>query len=193
MLLAIPSKFLAAISGREASGVESALRGWLHGCSKVRIGRLVEFVARDKIRLAPGVSLYGSTYLNASGSQGGISIGEGTSVDRNCVFYGQGGLQIGARCAIAAGVIVYTQTNQYRSEPRRPVLDQPVRYAAVKIGGDVWIGAGAIVLPGVTIGDHAVIAAGAVVTSDVLAGAVVGGVPAREISARREVGKVGAG
>jgi acetyltransferase-like isoleucine patch superfamily enzyme len=62
-----------------------------------------------------------------------------------------------------------------------------VRYAPVRIADHVWIGAGAIVLPGVSVGAHAVIGAGAVVHRDVAAGAVVGGVPAREISARREL------
>ena len=53
--------------------------------------------------------------------------------------------------------------------------------AAVKLGKNVWVGAHATILPGVTVGDNAVIAAGAVVTKDVPAGCVVAGVPARVI------------
>jgi acetyltransferase-like isoleucine patch superfamily enzyme len=56
--------------------------------------------------------------------------------------------------------------------------DEPVRTAPVVIGRNVWIGRGATVMPGVTVGDHSVVAAGAVVTSDVLACSVVAGVPA---------------
>jgi acetyltransferase-like isoleucine patch superfamily enzyme len=56
-----------------------------------------------------------------------------------------------------------------------------VRVAPVDIGDDVWIGRGALVLPGVTIGDGAVVAAGAVVTKDVPAGSVVAGVPAKVV------------
>lgn len=57
-------------------------------------------------------------------------------------------------------------------------------HAPVVVGRDVWIGANAVVLPGVTIGDDSVVAAGAVVTKDVPAGVIVGGVPARRIAAR---------
>jgi len=56
-----------------------------------------------------------------------------------------------------------------------------VRTAPVTIGRNVWIGRGAVLLPGVTIGDHAVVAAGAIVTKDVPAAAVVAGNPARVV------------
>ncbi|HTJ80748.1 MAG TPA: acyltransferase [Polyangiaceae bacterium] len=114
-----------------------------------------------------------------------MTIGARTHIDQFCVLYGQGGISIGARCAIASGVIVYSQTNQYRSSPETDIIDQPVAYAPVTIGDDVWIGAGAVVLPGVTIGDHAVVAAGAVVRSDVEPWAIVGGVPAKRLGDRR--------
>lgn len=61
--------------------------------------------------------------------------------------------------------------------------------APIHIGRNVWIGANATVLPGVTIGDHAVIAAGAVVTKDVPANTVVGGVPAKVIRMMDGAGK----
>jgi acetyltransferase-like isoleucine patch superfamily enzyme len=64
------------------------------------------------------------------------------------------------------------------------VIDQPVRFAPVKIGDDVWIGARAVILPGVTIGSRCVVAAGAVVKSDVPDGTIVAGVPARPVGTR---------
>lgn len=187
MLLWLPAKIIAALTGREPSGVEGLLRGLLYWRKRIHIGRYVEFVGRPNIHLGEGVSLYGSSYLNANGGAARIVIGERTHIDRNCVLQGQGGLDIGAGCAIAAGVIIYTQTNQYRSDTNAPVLEQPVLYAPVKIGNHVWIGAGAIILPGVRVEDHAVIGAGSVVTRDVMAGAIVAGVPSREISARRPI------
>jgi acetyltransferase-like isoleucine patch superfamily enzyme len=188
MFLAAISKMLAGLTGREQSGVENMLRGVLHGGGKrLRIGRCVELVGRSNIRFGSEVTLYGSSYLNANGAQGGIDIGSRTHIDRNCVLHGQGGLRIGQGCAIAAGVIIYSQSNQYRVDARTPILEQPVKYAPVSIGDHVWIGAGAIILPGVIVGDHAVIGAGSVVIRDVAARSVVGGTPAEEISERRPV------
>jgi acetyltransferase-like isoleucine patch superfamily enzyme len=189
MLLSLASKILALFSGRDSTGIETVLRGWMYrdrtDGKQLRIGRGVEFVGRGNIHLGADVTLYGGSYLNANGPQGCIRIGDRTRIDLNCVFYGQGGLHIGAGCAIAAGVIIYTQSNQYRHDPEATVLEQPVKYAPVKVGDDVWIGAGAILLPGISVGKHAVIGAGAVVTRDVPNGAVVGGVPAKEIGTRR--------
>jgi acetyltransferase-like isoleucine patch superfamily enzyme len=186
MLLTACSRVIALVSGRDASGIESRLRGLFHsGGRRLRVGRGMEFLGRDKIRLEDEVTLYGGSFLNASGKNGSITVGSGTRIDRNCVLHGEGGLRIGRNCAIAAGVIIYSQTNQYQSDPRASVMEQPVRYAPVVIGDHVWVGAGVIILPGVTVGEHAVIGAGAVVTKDVAPGAVVGGIPAREISARR--------
>ena len=142
----------------------------------------------DASRLAIGddVSFHGNAYVNWTGPKGRISIGARSHIDQFCVLYGQGGITIGSRCAIASAVVIYSQTNQYEGAPLTSVIDQPVRYAAVTIGDDVWIGAAAVVLPGVTIDDHAVVAAGAVVREDVAAWSIVGGVPARVLGDRRD-------
>jgi acetyltransferase-like isoleucine patch superfamily enzyme len=70
--------------------------------------------------------------------------------------------------------------------PDRPVCKQPTTTKGIVIGNDVWVGSHVVVVDGVTIGDHAVIGAGAVVTKDVPDWAVVGGNPARLIRDRRE-------
>jgi UDP-3-O-[3-hydroxymyristoyl] glucosamine N-acyltransferase len=70
--------------------------------------------------------------------------------------------------------------------PDRPVCKQPTTTTGIVIGNDVWVGSHVVVVDGVTIGDHAVIGAGAVVTKDVPDWAVVGGNPARLIRDRRE-------
>lgn len=87
----------------------------------------------------------------------------------------QGRITIGDRTAIASGVRIVTPTHDPDVLPiSRVGINRPVT-----VGQDVWICTGAIILPGVTIHDGAVVAAGAVVTQDVLPNHMVGGVPAR--------------
>jgi acetyltransferase-like isoleucine patch superfamily enzyme len=181
---------LGTAFGRSRTGVESYLRGMtyrkLSEGRKIYVGKYIVFVGREKIRLAESVSLYGFDYLNAGGELGGIRIGTLSHVDQFCVLYGQGGLEIGRYCAIASGVKIYSQSNQYKAERDKRIIEQPVVYQKVVIGDDVWIGANAVILPGVNVGDGAVVAAGAVVKDDVQADSIVGGCPAKIIGWRRE-------
>ena len=87
-------------------------------------------------------------------------------------------IEIGDNVLIAPNVIICTASHplDYR------LRDQGLEYALpIRIGNSVWIGAGAIILPGVTIGDHAVIGAGAIVNRDIPANCVAVGNPARVI------------
>ena len=175
---------LGAAMGKEVSGSRARARGWLRfpGSQHLSIGPRVDFVGKRNIHLEERVSLHGNSYLNAS--RGFIRIGSNTHIDQFCVLYGQGGLTLGSDCAVASGVIIYTQTNQYAHDGAAKIVDQPVVYRTVTIGHDVWIGAAAVILPGVVIGDHAVVAAGAVVNEDVSPWSIVGGVPAKVIGSR---------
>jgi acetyltransferase-like isoleucine patch superfamily enzyme len=96
---------------------------------------------------------------------------------------GRAGIIIGDDTRIATGVCLYAF--DHGMEPDRLIREQPVRSRGITIGKDVWIGAGAGITDGVTIGDHAVVAMGAVVTSDVEPWQIVAGVPARPIGDRR--------
>lgn len=173
----------------EPSGVAARLRGgiagWRLSARGLRVGRNVEFVCPSKIELGEGVWFAGNAYVNAGGPNGSVSIGERSHFDQFCVLYGQGGLRIGSGCAFASGVTVYTQTNQAEAQLGKPVIEQPVLYAPVTIGDDVWVGARAVILPGVAVGPHAVIGAGAVVRDDVPEWGIVAGVPARLVRMRR--------
>ena len=98
---------------------------------------------------------------------------------------------IGAFTSVATGVEITGEnhavdlvTTHPMLNLRRPGAWDPARNGPVRIGNDVWIGQRATILPSVTIGDGAVIAAGAVVTADVAPYAIVGGVPARTIRSR---------
>ncbi|CAH2600964.1 maltose O-acetyltransferase [Rhodovastum atsumiense] len=110
-----------------------------------------------------------------------IRLGKGVFLNFGCVFLDVVGIEVGDLVQIGPGVQVYTADH-----PRDPALrragyefGRPVR-----IGSNVWIGGGAIILPGVTIGEDAVIGAGSVVTRDVPAGATVAGNPARVLPER---------
>lgn len=177
----------ALILQKDSFGYAGRLRAFTYhqsdGTRPYFVGPNVVMVERSRIHLSEGVKLYGFNFLHA-GTSGYIRIGKNTHIDVKSVLYGQGGLSIGEYCAIASGVIIYSQSNQYQAMPGERIIDQPVKYAPVEIGSDVWIGAGAIILPGVTIGDCAVIGAGAVVTTDVKKGEVVAGIPARAVGHR---------
>lgn len=101
---------------------------------------------------------------------------EGVSLNSGCRFQDQGGIWIGACSLLGHDVVLATLNHDLSVARRHDTVPAPIR-----IGEDVWIGAKAVVLAGVTIGDGAGVAAGAVVTKDVPARTVVGGVPAKVI------------
>ncbi len=109
----------------------------------------------------------------------GVSIGSHTVINRDVLLDGRMGVEIGDNVSISEGVTIFTLEH----DPNSP--DFASRGAAVRIGDRTFIGARAIILPGVTIGEGAVVAAGAVVTHDVPPYTIVGGVPARPIGERR--------
>lgn len=103
-----------------------------------------------------------------------IRIGRNVFINACCCFQDQGGISIGDGTLIGHRVVIATINHGLRPEGR---MDHHI--APVRVGRNVWIGSGSIILPGVTIGDGATVAAGAVVTKDVPEGTVVDGVPAR--------------
>lgn len=104
------------------------------------------------------------------------TIGKNVFINAGCKFQDQGGITIGDGSLIGHNVVLATLNHSLLASKRANLIPAPIR-----IGKNVWIGANAVVLPGVTIGDGAVIAAGAVVTRNVEANTVVGGVPAKVI------------
>ena len=106
-----------------------------------------------------------------------IHIGNQVFINADCKFQDQGGIYIDDGALIGHGVVLATLNHDLDPEKR-----QQLHPASIHIGKRVWIGANATILAGVTIGDNAVVAAGAVVTKDVPADTIVGGVPAKVIS-----------
>lgn len=111
-----------------------------------------------------------------------ITIGKDVFINSGCHFQDQGGIEIGDGALIGHNVVLATINHDLN-----PKENRKNHYVAIKIGAHVWIGSNATVLPGVTIGDYAVVAAGAVVTRDVPAMTVVGGVPAKVLKVVKEL------
>ena len=105
-----------------------------------------------------------------------ITIGKNVFINSGSCFQDQGGIEIGDNVLIGQQVVMATLNHDLLPKNRANMTAAPI-----KIGNDVWIGAHATILSGVTVGNGAVIAAGAVVTKDVPENAVVAGVPAKII------------
>ncbi len=117
-------------------------------------------------------------------SKGQLTVGSNSAIGKRCEIALNGGeIIIGNFVRIASNVFI-TNANHEFSDVNAPIMKQGVVTRNVIIEDDVWIGHGAIVLPGVRIGKGAIIAAGSVVTKDVAALTIVGGNPARFIKER---------
>lgn len=105
-----------------------------------------------------------------------ITVGSNVFFNSGCKFQDQGGITIDDGALLGHNVVLVTLNHCMNPEQRANLEPAPIH-----IGKNVWIGANAMVMPGVTIDDGAVIAAGAVVTKDVPANTVAGGIPAKKI------------
>lgn len=103
-----------------------------------------------------------------------ITVGKNVFINSCCNFQDQGGISIGDGSLIGHRAMLATLNHGFAPDDRGTLYPLPII-----IGKNVWIGASSTILPGVTIGDNAVVAAGAVVTKDVPANSVVAGVPAK--------------
>lgn len=123
------------------------------------------------------------SYCCINNAVGDVTIGDHTRIGIHCTVIGP--VCIGSNVNLAQGITVTALNHNFEDTTKR-IDEQGISTKPVVIGDDVWIGANAIILPGVTIGQHVVVAAGAVVTKDVPDNCVVGGVPAKEIKKLRE-------
>lgn len=158
--------FAAYIKGHE----RIALGG---GC-KIHADASVDASRSPGVRFGDKVTL--NRYAYVQGGNGGVRLGDRVEINNFSIVNGTGGVDIGDDTVIGPGVRIISY--QHRTARGATIRSQPVNALPIRIGRDVWIGANAIILAGVTVGDGAVVAAGAVVREDVPAFAVVAGVPA---------------
>jgi acetyltransferase-like isoleucine patch superfamily enzyme len=141
-----------------------------------RIAGGVVFWPPDAVRIGAGCFIQRGVGASSEVGSGGLQIADDVQINRDVYLDMTGGLVIGRGTLISEGVVIYT--HDHGRDPR----SVPVPWPKV-IGENVWIGARALILPGCgTIGDGVIIGAGAVVTRDVPAGAVMAGNPARIIN-----------
>lgn len=133
-----------------------------------RLAALFGSVGKDVYIEAPFHCAYGFN----------IEIGDGVYFNAGCTILDSGSVTIGARTLIGPNVQIYC-AEHHREADLRAAGHEIAR--PVDIGADVWIGGGAVILPGVSIDDGAVIGAGSVVTRDVASNAIIVGNPARPI------------
>jgi acetyltransferase-like isoleucine patch superfamily enzyme len=115
--------------------------------------------------------------------RGFIKIGRNCSVNPFCVLYGHGGLEIGDNVRIATHTVMIPANHEFvRIDV--PITEQGLNKQGIKIGNNVWIGAGVTILDGCVIGDGVVIGAGAVITKSIPENTVVAGVPGRVLKHR---------
>lgn len=118
------------------------------------------------------------SYCCINNAVGDVVIGDHTRIGIHSTVIGP--VTIGSHVNLAQGITVTALNHNFEDITKR-IDEQGIATKPVTISDDVWIGANAVILPGVTIGHHAVVAAGAVVTKDVPDNCVVGGVPATVI------------
>lgn len=154
----------------------------------IHIGQQCFIAPEAQLFAEPGRDIHiGNQCMIAAGvfMHGPITLGDEVAVNHNASLDGgRNGIKIGHRTRIANNVTIYAFN--HGMSPDAPIYQQAVSSKGVVIGQDVWIGAQAGIVDGVTIGDHAVIGMGSIVTKNVPDYVIVAGNPARVIGDRRE-------
>ena len=144
----------------------------------------------DGITIGDDVFIGRGTIFSMGG--GTIAVGEGSSFGSNCRIGSLGEIKIGKKVLVAAYVYILAANHRYERTDI-PVIDQPVEsQGGIEIGDGTWIGAYAMIMDGVRIGEHSIIGAHTLVTKDVPPYSVVVGVPGRVVRDRRTGGGEGA-
>ncbi len=167
-------KYRALSTCRRVSGSPIVLQPLLllgHGA--IVLGRDVEFGWPNSMSFYTGYC-----HVEASTPDSRIEIGDGAQVNNNAFIKSEGpGIRIGARALLGSGVTIY-DSDFHDLDPARRRGGRP-RMGAVELGENVFIGDGALILKGVSIGADSVIGAGSVVTSSIPSGVIAAGNPAR--------------
>ena len=161
-------------ASQEALRVTAELNGAYHEPSAVRelLARLTGKPVHESVTVFP--PFYADFGKN-------ITLGKRIFINSGCKFQDQGGVVVGDDCLIGHNTVLATLNHDLAPSRRADMHPAPI-----VVGRNVWIGSNVTVLPGVRIGDNAVVAAAAVVTKDVPANTVVVGSPARVVRSLKD-------
>jgi asparagine synthase (glutamine-hydrolysing) len=177
-----PIKHLLFILRQRRAGNRVSFSAYLKGIDRIELGRgckihadaSVDASRSSGVRFGDKVTL--NRYAYVQGGEGGVRLGHRVEINNFSIVNGTGGVDIGDDTLVGPGVRIISY--QHRHARETTIRTQAVDARPIRIGRDCWLGANSVILAGVTIGDGAVVAAGAVVRADVPDFAIVAGVPA---------------
>jgi acetyltransferase-like isoleucine patch superfamily enzyme len=186
-ILVQQSNRLGAVGNGTSISAEIILKGYLQN---IKIGdgvRVVGAVTIDcdtesaSIVIGDNTVLYGPSQLLTYG--GRIELGKRCSVNPFCILYGHGGLTIGDHVRIATQTVIIP-ANHIFSDVNKPITEQGLTKSGIKIGNDVWIGAGVRILDGSEIGSGSVVGASTLVNGKFDPHSIIVGIPGKKIKSR---------
>lgn len=182
-------QFVFSLRARTTGGSRVSSGAWLKGTAAIHLGCKCKIHADASIDAcrSKGV-VFGSQvtlnrYAYVQGGEGGVRLGDRVEINNFSIINGTGGVDIGDDTLIGPGVRIISY--QHRFSAGRKIRSQASEGRPIFIGSDCWIGANAVILAGVRIGDGTVVGAGAVVTRDLPANVIAIGVPAKITGSRQ--------
>lgn len=185
--------FYPFLVGSAGKGVQFGRGVILRGAKKIVLGDgtfLDDFTVLDcKSEYNPGIVLGEKCLVSrntklSTGYTGFVKIENHTIVGENCIIHGPGGIEIGNNVLISDAVLINAGLHVY-SDKNKTILSQGITTKGIKIGNDVWIGTGAVIKDGVTVGNGCVVEAGSVVINSIPDYSVASGNPAKVIGVRQ--------
>lgn len=147
----------------------------------------INALSKNGISMGDNVSLLDGTIIECTGVLNnigeGLIIGNRVGIAQNCFIQVRGKVEIGNDVILGPNVSIFSENHKFEI-PNVPISKQGVSRKGVIIEDGCWIGTRAVILDGVTLGHNSIVAAGSVVTKNVLPNSIVGGVPARLIKTK---------
>lgn len=144
--------------------------------ARIQKNTRIDILPNNPFRLGANSTI--EDFCTINNGMGEINVGNNTRIGIGSVLIGP--VKIGNHVRLAQNVVI-TALNHNYTDVSKPISEQGVNTQQISVGDETWIGANAVILPGVTVGKHCIIAAGAVVTKDISSFSVAAGNPAKII------------